>query len=110
MGTNEINPRKLLRELYCSETDLVHSDDISAYAEWLETQLAALKQSLAVQENPDPIYLKHEIKKRLRIYMDNANGDGAWKSYVGSQLEEDVAHFIVTQSLCLPVFIVNKQE
>ena len=103
MGAKENNPRMRLRELYSSETDLIYSDNISDYAEWLETQLAVLRQSLYVHENAE--HLKPEIKKRLRIYMDNANGDGAWNPYVGSQLEEDLVNFIVTQSLCLPVFI-----
>jgi hypothetical protein len=104
MGANENNPRVRLRELYSSETGGIYRD-FSDYAEWLETQLAVLKQSLSVHECTEPLYLKYEIKKRLRIYMDKVNGDGAWNPYVGSQLEEDLVNFIVTQSLCLPVFI-----
>jgi hypothetical protein len=43
---------------------------------------------------------KQEIIKKLRLYMDQANGEGAWNTYVGSQLEGDVANFIL--ALCHP--------
>ena len=45
---------------------------------------------------------KIEMIRKLRIYMDEANGKGAWKLYVGSQLEEDIVNFIMTNVLQPP--------
>lgn len=39
-----------------------------------------------------------EIIKKLRTYMEDANGKGAWKPYVGSQLESDIARFVLKQN------------
>jgi len=104
MSTNKNNPRKQLRELYCSETDLVHSDDISAYAEWLETQLSVLRQSLAVQENPEPLYLKPEIEN-LKVWMSGRSTTGYQRSLAMREFEQLLSYVAELEQLRQPPVI-----
>jgi hypothetical protein len=40
---------------------------------------------------------KMDIIKRLREYMDTSNGEGSWRVYTSSQLEDSIGEFIISQ-------------
>jgi hypothetical protein len=37
-----------------------------------------------------------DIKSRFRKFIEDNNGQNSWKGYVGSQLEYDIAQFVLT--------------
>ena len=35
-----------------------------------------------------------EVRERLKKHIEDANGEGSWKEYYGSQLEADFIYFV----------------